>query len=255
MSDDDERLAALIDNEIAEDETNALLGRLAQDEGLRERLAALRKDHDRLVTTFDALLGQAPLARLLAAIPPADAEPAAGSKRASIGWLEFAAGIVLGLLLAAATSWVGFSSGGERAERDTWREAVVQYMELYTPDTFALANPDRAVQAKQLQAVSAKVGIDLTPDKVAIPDLRYRVTLNLAYDADALAEVAYTDAGGSPILFCVIANGKPDTPWRTGRREGLSYLTWSRGGRSFMFVGRMTEQRVAELGQTLVARF
>ena len=82
MSDDDERLAALIDNEIAEDETNALLGRLAQDEGLRERLAALRKDRDRLVTAFDALLGQAPLARLLAAIPPADVEPAAGSKRA-----------------------------------------------------------------------------------------------------------------------------------------------------------------------------
>ena len=70
-----------------------------------------------------------------------------------------------------------------------------------------------------------------------------------------LAEIAYTDAGGAPVLFCVIANGKPDAPPRTVGRDGLSYVAWSRGGRSFMFVGRMTEQRVAELGQTLAARF
>ena len=70
-----------------------------------------------------------------------------------------------------------------------------------------------------------------------------------------LAEIAYTDAGGSPVLFCVIANGKPDAAPRADSRDGLSYVAWSRGGHSFMFVGRMTEQHVAELGQTLAARF
>jgi anti-sigma factor RsiW len=254
MPEDEERLAALLDNELDEDEKSALLERLAQDEALRERLAALRRDRDRLIASFDALLGQAPLARLRAAIPASDAEPPARPVRASIGWLELAAGIVVGLLLAGAASWVGFS-GGERPERESWRQAVIEYMNLYTPDTFALSNPDGAVQAKQLQAVSARIGVDLTPDKVALPDLRYRVALNLAYEADALAEVAYTDAGGAPVLFCVIANGRPDAPPRAVRRDGLSYLAWSRGGRSFMFVGRMTEERIAELGQTLAARF
>ena len=46
---------------------------------------------------------------------------------------------------------------------------MIEYMELYTPDTFALLSPDSAVQAKQLQAVSAKVGVDLKPDKVTDP--------------------------------------------------------------------------------------
>ena len=219
-----------------------------------ERLDVLRRDRDRLIASFDALLGQAPLERLRAALPPADAEPPAHPRRASIGWLGLAAGIAIGLLLAGAASWVGFG-GGPREEHESWRQAVIEYMDLYTPDTFALANPDSAVQAKQLQAVSAKVGVDLTPEKVALPDLRYRVALNLAYDANALAEIAYTDAGGSPVLFCVIANGKPDAPPRAVRREGVSYVAWSRGGRSFMFVGRMAEERVAELGQTLAARF
>ncbi len=253
MPGDDERLAALLDNELADDEKRALLERLAQDESLRQQLDVLRRDRDRLIASFDTLLGQAPVERLRAALPPADSEPPAHLKR-GVGWLELAAGVAIGLLLAAAASWVGFG-GASRIEHETWRQAVIEYMELYTPDTFALANPDSAVQARQLQAVSARVGVDLTPDKVALPDLRYRTAFNLSYDANRLGEIVYTDAGGSPILFCVIANGKPDAPPRTISRQGVSYVAWSRGGRSFMFVGRMPEQRVAALGLTLATRF
>jgi anti-sigma factor RsiW len=251
---DEERLAALIDNELDEDEKGVLLSRLAQDEDLRARLEALRRDRARLVASFDALLDEAPVDRLRAAIPLADADLPPRPKRGSIGWLELAAGIVIGLLLAGAASWVGFG-GGERSERETWREAVIEYMELYTPDTFALSNPDSAVQARQLQAVSAKVGVDLTPEKVAVPGLRYRTALNFSYDGEPLAEIAYTDAGGAPVLFCVMADGKPDAPPRTVTREGLTYVTWSRRGRGYMFVARMPEQRVAELAQLLLARF
>jgi anti-sigma factor RsiW len=253
-ADDEERLAALIDNELDEDEKSALLARLAQDEGLRNRLEALRQDRARLVASFDALLARAPLARLRAAIPTADDELPPHPKRASIGWLELAAGIVIGLLLAGAASWVGFG-GFLGPPRETWRTAVIEYMDLYTPDTFALWNPDSSVQARQLQAVSAKVGVELTPEKVAVAGLRYRTAFNFSYDGDALAEIAYTDAGGAPVLFCVIANGKPDAPPRTVAREGLSYVTWSHGGRSYMFVGRMPEQRIAELALPLTTRF
>jgi anti-sigma factor RsiW len=254
MPDDEERLAALIDNELDEEEKAALIERLAQDETLRDRLAALRRDRDRLVASFDALLAQAPLDRLRAAVPAGNAKPPAPQRRGSIGWLELAAGIVLGLLLGGAASWIGFGAGAP-GERDDWRQAVVEYMGLYTPDTFALAYPDSAAEAKQLQAVSARVGVDLTPDKVAVPGMRYRAAFNLAYDGAPLGEIAYTDAGGAPALFCVIANGKPDAPARTVVREGLSYVTWSRGGRDYMFVAHMPEQRVADLAQTLAGRF
>jgi anti-sigma factor RsiW len=251
MPDDEERLAALIDNELHGEEKAALLERLTRDEALRDRLAALRRDRDRLAASFDALLAQAPLERLRDAIPTADVRPPAARKRGSTGWLALAAGITVGLLIAGAASWVMGSHG----EQDDWRQAVVEYMELYTPDTFALANPDSAAEARQLQAVSAKVGVDLTPDKVAVPGLRYRAAFNLSYDGAPLAEIAYTHAGGAPVLFCVIANGKPDAPPRAVAREGLSYVTWSRGGRSYMFVAHMPEQQVADLAQTLTARF
>ena len=132
------------------------------------------------------------------------------------GIFELAAGLAIGLLIAAAASWVMGSHG----EQDDWRQAVVGYMELYTPDTFVLPNPDSAAEARQLQAVSAKIGVDITPDKVAVPGLRYRTAFNLSYDGAPLAGIAYTHAGGAPVLFCVIANGELDAPPRTIPREG-----------------------------------
>jgi anti-sigma factor RsiW len=253
MPDDDERLAALIDDELDESQKYSLLSRLAQDDALRERLEELRQDRTRLASSFDALLAQAPLSRLRAAIPAADVDLPPRAKRTAFGWLELAAGIAIGLLLAGAASWIEFR--GFRPERETWRSAVMEYMELYTPDTFTPLTPDSAAQAKQLQAVSAKVGVDLTPDKVAVPGLRYRTALNFSYDGAPLAEIAYTDAAGSPVLFCVIANGEPDASPRTVTREGVSYVTWSRGGRSYMFVGRMPEQQLADLAHPIVTRF
>ena len=254
MYEDEERLAALIDNELEGEEKAALLERLAQDEALRDRLDAIRRDRDRLVGSFDALLELAPLERLRAALPPVEAEPAAPLQRRPFGWLELAAGIAVVLFIAGAAFWLGLRVGSP-GDQDDWRQVVAEYMELYTPDTFALANPDSATAARQLQAVSTKVGVDLTPDKVAVPGLRYRSAFSLAYDDAPLAEIAYTDADGAPVLFCVIANGKPDAPARTVTREGLSYVTWSRARRSYMFVARMPEQRVADLAQSLSARF
>ena len=177
---DDERLIALIDNELDEDARTSLLARLAQDEALRARADALREARGRLVASFDSLLEQAPLARLRAALPPLEAAVRPASRRPSFAWRDLAAGIAIGLIVAGLAGWIGFA-GGWLGEREDWRSAVIEYMQLYTPATFALANPDDAVAAKQLQAVSAKVGVGFTPENTALPGLRYRIALNLAY--------------------------------------------------------------------------
>jgi len=253
MSGDDERLAALIDDELDAQEKAALLERLAGDEALRERLAAMRRDRERLAGAFDALLAAAPVERLRAAVvAAADRAPRAPRRRLVGGWLQLAAGLVIGVVIAGLASWLGFGPG---SRGDDWRHAVVEYMDLYTPDTFALANPDDAAAAKQLQAVSVRVGAELTPAAVAVPGLRFRAAFNLAYDGSALAEIAYTAADGAPVLFCAIADGAPDEPPRTVMRNGQSYVAWARGGKSYMVVARMAAPQVADLARTLVSRF
>ena len=135
-----------------------------------------------------------------------------------------------------------------RAERDTWREAVVQYMELYTPDTLACAT--RIARFRRSNCRRSAPRSASTSRRTRLRSQTYAiVALNLAYDADALAEVAYTDAGGSPILFCVTRTASPT---RRRARAGATGSPISPGhaeDAASCSSDAMTEQRVAELGR------
>ena len=56
---------------------------------------------------------------------------------------------------------------------------------------------------------------------MALPGLTYKVAFILAYEGSPLGEVAYVDATGKPILFCVIANGAADSPVRSEIRDEI----------------------------------
>ena len=247
---DDEALVALIDNELGEADRGELLARLEQDEALRGRFETLRRSRVRIVAAYDSLLGQAPLAKLSASLKSAVAGPV---QRPPISWRNIAACMVVGSLLGSAATVVGL--GFSEKEETNWRSAVVEYMQLYTPDTFASQNPDPDLAATELKGVGDKVGVALTPQNTAVKDLRFRVAFNLAYAGAPLAEVAYTDANGNPAAFCVTANGERTLPLHTEARDGLSYATWSKDGKSYILIARLPEAQIAELAQPLEARF
>ena len=254
MINDDAELVALIDNELDEDAKNLLLARLSQDEALRQRYDALRKAGAPISASLDALLERAPLPRLRAALAGQSAPRASSGQFAGIAFRELAAGFVIGLLAAGAAAWVALSLA-PRGERDDWRQAVVQYMKLYTNETFAFPSPDASLEAQQLGFVGSRVGADLTPEGVALPGAQFKVAFILAYDGSPLGEIAYVDEAGAPVLFCVIANGRADAPSHSERRGGLSLSSWSHGGRGYLVIGHMPEEKVADLARTLEKRF
>ena len=254
MTDDDAELVALIDNELDESRKTALLARLAADEQLRQRYDELREAGAPIAASLDALLEQAPLARLRAMLPPDDLVRQQSRRRfGGIALRELAAGIVIGLLAAGAAAWVALSFGLLN-EREDWRTAVVEYMALYTNESFAPLHPDPSLQALELKALSGQVGVELTPDKVALPGLRFTTAFILSYDGSPLGEIAYVDATGAPVLFCVIANGAANAPTRTEKRGEFSLADWSRGGHGFLVIGRKPKEQIAEWAQTLEKR-
>ncbi len=244
---DDERLIALIDDELDDEERVNLSARLVADEPLRARFEALSRSREELASALDALLDQAPVERLRAAIPPAGA---ARGRRTRFPWLELAAAFVLGLVIAGAAAWMTLGRSAE-----TWRDAVIEYAALYTRDTFAFPSPDQALAARQLAAVATKIGLDLTPQSVDVRGLAYKIAINLAFAEKPLVEIAYTDDKGDPALVCITADGASDAPVRTEMRGGFSTASWSRKGRSFMVVAQQPEARVGAFADTLAARF
>jgi hypothetical protein len=47
----------------------------------------------------------------------------------------------------------------------------------------------------------------------------------LSFEGSPLGAIAFVDAEGAPVLFCVIANQSPDAPMRSEGRGALS-LAW-----------------------------
>ena len=254
MKDDDTELVALIDNELDEEAKGRLLARMAADEGLRKRYEELRDAGVLIAASLDALIEDAPVPRLRAMLPSAETARSGRWPFSGVALRDLAAGFVVGLLAAGAAGWVAFS-GAPPEEGDDWRSAVAEYMQLYTNETFALPNPDRDFQAKKLSVVAKRVGAALTPASVALPGLRFESADLLSYEGAPLGEIAYVDAHGSPVLFCVIANGGDHTPNRSDKQGDLALSSWSRGGRGYLVIGRLAEEQVAELAQTLKARF
>ena len=252
MSDDDPELVALIDNELDESRRTALLARLAADEPLRQRYEEFRQTGAPLAASLDELLTQAPLARLRGVLPADEPLRRPSGRFAGIALRELAAGIV-GILAGGAAAWVALSLG-LLGERQDWRRAVVEYTNLYTNETFSPLNPDASLQTIELNALGARVGVNLMPESVALPGLRFTVAFMLAYNGAPLGVVAYVDPSGEPVLLCIIANDAPDAPMRSERRDNLSLAWWSRGGRSRLVIGRIPEERAVALAQTLEKR-
>ena len=244
MAEDDAELVALIDNELDESHRTALLARLAADERLRQRYEEFRQTGAPLAASLDELLTQAPLARLRAALP-VDSPV----RQPRIALRDLAAGLI-GILAVGAAAWAALSLGLLR-ERHDWRTAVVEYTNLYSNETFSPLKPDAQLQAIELSALGARVGVNLTPESVALPGLRFTTAFMLTYEGSPLGVIAYVDPSGAPVALCIIANDAPDGPMRSERRDNLSLAWWSRGGRSRLVIGRIPEERAVAFAQTL----
>jgi hypothetical protein len=140
---------------------------------------------------------------------------------------ELAAGVVVGFLAASAAVWLASSLGLLGGQED-WCSAIAEYTHLYTNETFSRFDPDAAMQAAELSAVGAKMGAILTPENVALPNLRFTTAFMLSYGGFPLGVIAYVDPSGAPVLLCILANRA-----RMRRRAQSNAATFrSPGGRA-----------------------
>ena len=185
--------------------------------------------------------------------------PFASRRQADFGGIalrELAAGIVIGLLAAGAAAWVALSFG-LTGEGEDWRMAVLEYAELYTNETFAPIHPDPSLQALELSGLSAQVGVELTPEKLALPGLRFTTAFILSYDDSPLALIAYVDSEGARFSSA----SSPTAPrtrrrarksagsfrWRIGRATGIVFSSSPASPRSRWPNGRKRLKSVSEI--------
>jgi len=247
--DDDRKLTAYLDGELEEAKRMALEARLAADPSLRARLEAMHAAADRTRAAFAALLKTAPVAdmrsRLESALAAAPARAATPRRRVvaiavAVAIVAFAAGL-------GAGRW-SVGAGGERAERDDWRQAVVEYMALYTPESFGEAPSPRL--GEELASLSRRLGAPLDVDRLKVDDLSPRRAELLQYDGAPLGQIGYLD-GATPVAFCILRDGEPDEALATSSRDGFAFASWAQGGRGFMLIGKIPVERLMAFARSL----
>jgi anti-sigma factor RsiW len=239
---DDLRLVALLDDELDEAEAARLRARLAADPALQERLERLREVGPPLRAAFDALLADAPVARLGARLQ------AAHAAKTQRPWLwRTAAAVVAAALIFAG----GFLTARWAAPEEDWRQSVAEYMGLYTSETFgADASP---TLRGDLAIMGERLGMALDPDRLSVGELSPRRAMVLQYDDASLGQIGYV-AGAVPIAFCIIKNGEKDSPLSLRSKEGLMTASWAKGGRGFMLIGDLPADRIDALARALQQR-
>jgi anti-sigma factor RsiW len=247
---DDEALLCLLDGELTDSERARIHARLENDSALRDRMEALRETQSRLRLGFDALLNDAPTERMRARLDRALEAPPP-SPRAK--WRRRASATALAAALVAAgfvtSQLIGPVLG---PPEEGWREAVAEYMEFYSADTFQVRDP--AALRGDLSVVGERLGLPLDPETLRVPGLEARRAEMLQFEGAPLGQLGYL-AGAIPIAFCVLRDGEPDAALVAEDRDGFATASWAKGGRGYMVIGKLPTERILEIASELMRRF
>lgn len=225
----DEQLTAYLDGELPNDQAAEIRQALSGYGDLADRLKALSLDQAALQAAFLPLLDQAP--EMSAARRSGPGKSASWSRDWPRSMLMTAG--LCALVVGLGVGWALFSP------RQTWQGAVAQYQALYVTDTLAPIAPDPAQIAAQLVVAGNKLGLRLDADLLAGFDgLTLRRAQVLGFEGRTLVQVAYTEADGTPVAFCILTrDGAGDSGLNSQMLSGLATASWQSDRHGFLTIG------------------
>ncbi len=256
QSPSDAELVAYLDGELSPAESVRIGQRLSADPGLKARIDKLIRGGRPFAEAFEPLLAKAPVGQLEAMLAKALPRPGPELQRwppaGRYGFAAAAAAIALfaGIALDRLDVVRSFSrapvAASEDAEAAEWRDAVAQYLTLYTRDTLEMLPDASGERQRALGTVGARLGLALTPETVGMRGLTLKRADLYEYDGKDLAFLAYLDPQQGPVALCIIRGGGEGTQ-RVERRRDMNVVYWSQAGRSFMLIGHASTDRLQKL--------
>ncbi len=260
-------LVAYLDGELDATERAAIEAALAREPALRRQLHALEAGGRPFKEAYDALLQQAPQARLAAILDQAEKTHAfaghAHRQRQRAFWRAIAAGVAI--FVAGLSAGYGLHalrpSTGLLTEADkgadamnAWRQVIASQLALYTPQTLSLIGEGPPPPASELRQIGQQIGLDLTPERLALPNLQLKQARLLAFRGVPFAQLIYLDPRHGPVAFCIFASGVSKEPKESERRDGMNLVYWAADGLGFMLVGSTPEPELEALAEAVTAK-
>jgi len=251
---DDDVLTAYLDGELDGTARAALEVRMLAEPGLKVRLDQLARGGRPFGAAYAALLAAAPEARLQAKLAAAVAARRARSERGD--WRRWVTAIAAALVIFIAGGAAGYLVLPQLSPPAApgWRQVVAEYQGLMTAETLAVIPNDPTAVAAEVSAAGGKLSLDLTPDKLALPDAALKRAEILDFRGKPLVQLAYLTPDSGPVALCIIANGRADETQAFETREGFNIVFWTDNGRGYMLIGKAPRDRLEAYADTLAPR-
>lgn len=265
----DAHLVAYLDGELTPLEKMTVAAALDRDPDVRNRLAQLERGGRPFASGFDALLDAAPDDKLQAmfaalvtehnnaSVRGANEDAMVPARRRSARQMA-AAAAVLAVVFGSgmiADMLLKPNQSAHQATARGWREAVAQYVSLFSKATLDGMPTDLAVQEEGLRRASAALGLDLAKEKLAAPSITFRGTQLLQLDGKPIVQIAYLGDNQVPLAFCIVRSAQVSQPVATEKRHGLNIVHWVTGGYGFMLIGNVPDADLLRLVETFRTHF
>jgi anti-sigma factor RsiW len=257
---DDERSVRYLDGAMGPEERQVFEARLRENPVLSRRLAQMSAGTRPVLQAFEALLSEAPVARLASRLPSSPRQPVRTSTRLDWSRLQSAGAALLVFVLGAATGLVGsryLPSSSEEIEEvgeAAWRSTVAEYLALTTSLTLTETGRDAPTMAGDLARLSERLGLALSLDRLELAGRGIRRIGLYELDGVPLLQIAYLDPANGPVAFCILLRPEPPRGPAVERRGDINIVHWSSGRHAFMLAGRAPREVLQPMAETLLAR-
>ncbi|WRH94703.1 transcriptional regulator [Pseudomonas fluorescens] len=243
----DEQLVAYLDGELDGEYRDQLDSAIAEDSLLSLRVQWLSRSNLPYKNAYDELAQQAPLERLQARL---DAIPAPQRPGFNRRW--FIGGAAAALLAGGVLADRLFL-GWHAAQSNNWRALVGDYMALYVPQTLDHLPTDEASQRAQLRTIDARLGLNLSPATLKLPNAEFKRAQMLEYDGVPIAQIVYLDAKHGPLALCVTRSNSGTQPLAHERRREMNVVYWTEREHAWMLIGHSPANYLEKLGELLAS--
>jgi anti-sigma factor RsiW len=176
-------------------------------------------------------------------------------------WQLAAAAAILALVFTGGLLAGGFFNPQQQQQQQVaeqkpgWREAAARYVALFSKDTLVGMPADDATRQLNLQRVASALGLPLSEEVIAYPELEFQGTQLLQLEGKPLAQISYLYGDNTPVALCIIKTANAPAPPAEEKRHGLNIVHWVADGYGFMVIGDVPETALEEISETFRKRF
>ena len=257
----DADITAYLDGELDPAAMDRVREELLRDPNLEARLDVLRAGDRPFAAAFEPLLLNAPAERLesmLAGVRVAPVEPrhrlaAAFGRGRVVTMIAVLAGVFVAGIAADRALHLGLPFGEPFWDAGEWRQEVADdFAWLY--QTSLDSSDDPQVQAPELEAVAATLGIAIDPQQVALPPAAIRRARILNYEGTSVGQIVYFDPDFGPMMLCIMRSHEGEAPLRTEVRAGFNIAYWAGDGFDYMLIGENPTTDLEAMARSLAGR-